>query len=548
MYKKALINLTAVTFAMSIVFGTSLTALAADGDPLPKRNDETWKTDHEEHEYEGDVHTDSEDIAWSSVYAAGEGTKVDVKGGGEIRNESEYWRSVGAYNGGEITIEGNVTSPHSGAETYKNSSVTITGNVTSEGKGSNPTAVTADGENAKMNVTGDVTALGEGTAIEATRKSETEIDGNATGATGILTDGTAAVGVTGNVNYTTNGVVINNEYANNDEKGKIVIVGTLNNTAVSDGDAAFKVDVPGTSDEIISKLPEIVVYEITDDTNLVSVVTDDSEIYNDVEQYLRNNIKYIVKEDDDSVSYITSLCIDGQYSTGSLTDKEAVEQSETLMTMTLQSAARVAVQEGYEITGGENFTVTSLGNNEYEIRLLNNKGGITIKATFVGRNLVVSNDEVTHFEEPASEVETPAAPFIFAKFTVTGSTQGNLPDVLGAFEGEEASNVPVDFSAKVVKVPAGNLTAIEYKNAFIKTVKEAPQNGTVILETAMCSCLDKAMVDALASRPDVTVQIVFPAAKNSKDNLTVTIPAGYDVNSLVDANGYCGFMYLNSIL
>ena len=69
MYKKALINLTAVTMAMSVAFGVSLTAFAADGDPatVPERFDETWKQTTGDKEvkadYEGDVVTNSGNIA-----------------------------------------------------------------------------------------------------------------------------------------------------------------------------------------------------------------------------------------------------------------------------------------------------------------------------------------------------------------------------------------------------------------------------------------------------------------------------------------------------
>ena len=178
-------------------------------------------------------------------------------------------------------------------------------------------------------------------------------------------------------------------------------------------------------------------------------------------------------------------------------------------------------------------------------KALINLTAVTMAMSVVFGASLTDNNSVND-DEPRSEAETPSVPFIFAKFTVTPNGGSALPTVLGAYIGEETSNVPVD-ATKIVKVPAGNLTAIEYKNAFIKTVTEAPQDATVILETAMCSCLDKAMVEALATRPDVSVQIVFPKDKTGTENYSVTIPAGYDVNSLIDEKGYCGFMYLNSV-
>ncbi|MBE5836797.1 hypothetical protein [Butyrivibrio sp.] len=559
MYKKALINLTAVTMAMSVVFGASLTAFAADGDPasVPERFDETWKQTTGEEEvkadYEGDVVTNSGEEAWSTVYADGKNVEVNVTG--NVENQSAKWRTVGALNGGEATVNGDVSSPNltndnrGAAEAYANSSVTINGNVTSNSNGIKANGVNATitvGDPSDDNSKGNVTA--EKTAIIARDQSTTKVYGDATGATGIDMNNYSKVIVEGDVSYTDNGIVIDEKSPISGEK--VEILGTLKDTSDSNESAAIVVK-PGKDDnslEIINKLPQIVVYEITDDTNLVSVVTDDENISKDVEEYIRNNIQYIIKHEEEDNSIIKSISTDRytSYMSSSLSDKEVVDNDSSILTMTVNSAIKVAVQEGYSVTAGDNVTVTDLGNGVYEIRLNNNKGGVSIKAHLIGGRVVAENTETVSDDEPRTESETPSVPFIFAKFTVSPTGANALPTVLGAYIGEEASNVPVQ-ATKVVKVPAGNLTAIEYKNAFIKTVTEAPKDATVILETAMCSCLDKAMVDALATRPDVSVQIVFPKDKTGAENYSVTIPAGYDVNSLVDANGYCGFMYLNSL-
>ena len=568
MYKKALINLTAVTMAMSVAFGVSLTAFAADGDPasVPERFDETWKQTTSDKEikvdYEGDVVTNSGDIAWSTVYADGENVEVNVTG--NVENQSDYWRTVGAINGGEVTVNGDVSSPNltsldkegksettnSAAEVFKNSSVTINGDVTSNGNG-----IKASGSNATMTIgdtsedgsKGNVTA--EKTAIIAEGESTTKVYGDVTGSTAIDMQNNSNVLVEGTVSYTENGIVINE--TSSSDNGQVKLLGTLTDTSDSKDNSAIEVTTKSgdTFEDITSKLPNIVVYEITDDTNLVSVITEDENISKDVEEYIKNNIQYIIKHDDEDenvIKYISGKNYTA-YMSSSVTDKQVVDNDSNIITMTVNSAIKVAVQEGYSVTAGDNVTVTDLGNGVYEITLDNNKGGVTIKAHLIGGRIVAENtDENVNDEEPRTEADAPSEPFIFAKFTVTPNGANALPTVLGAYIGEEASNVPVE-ATKIVKVSAGNLTAIEYKNAFIKTVTEAPQDATVILETAMCSCLDKAMVDALATRPDVSVQIVFPKDKTGTENYSVTIPAGYDVSSLVDENGYCGFMYLNSI-
>lgn len=562
MYKKALINLTAVTMAMSVVFGASLTAFAADGDPasVPDRFDETWKqktTDEEvKADYEGDVVTNSGDVAWSAVYADGKNVEVDVTG--NVENKSDTWRSVGAINGGEVTINGNVygneKSPRSTVEAcngyrlpQEESTVTVNGNVETKGNGvgalGDKTTVIINESEADPD-SGNVTA-GK-TAIKATGESTVKVYGDVTGATAIDMQNNSNVIVGGSVSYTESGIVINETASS--ENGQVKLLGTLTDTSDSNDNSVIVVKtVRGdTTEEITSKLPDIVVYEITDDTNLVSVITDDDSVSKDVEEYIKNNIQYIIKHDEEDNSIIKYIAKDGFKSYSAISDQEVVKGDISILTMTVNSAIQVAVQEGYSVTAGDNVTVTDLGNGVYEIRLDNNKGGVSIKAHLIGGRVVAESTETVNDDEPRAESDAPSVPFIFAKFTVSPNGANALPAVLGAYIGEEASNVPVQ-ATKVVKVPAGNLTAIEYKNAFIKTVTEAPKDATVILETAMCSCLDKTMVESLSKRPDVSVQIVFPKDKTGAESYSVTIPAGYDVNSLVDANGYCGFMYLNSL-
>ena len=53
------------------------------------------------------------------------------------------------------------------------------------------------------------------------------------------------------------------------------------------------------------------------------------------------------------------------------------------------------------------------------------------------------------------------------------------------------------------------------------------------------------MIAALSARPDIDINIVF---NYGGKQMKVTIPAGYDLNSLLDEFGYCGFLRLMSIL
>ena len=79
-------------------------------------------------------------------------------------------------------------------------------------------------------------------------------------------------------------------------------------------------------------------------------------------------------------------------------------------------------------------------------------------------------------------------------------------------------------------------------------INKAPIGGTVNVETTRWLSFQGYVLDALAKRPDVTLNVTFREnGYKGGEVKTVTIPAGYDAASLKDANGYCGFKYLAGI-
>jgi hypothetical protein len=54
------------------------------------------------------------------------------------------------------------------------------------------------------------------------------------------------------------------------------------------------------------------------------------------------------------------------------------------------------------------------------------------------------------------------------------------------------------------------------------------------------------VMEALADRPDVTLEVSFLDEGHKGTRKTFTIPAGTaDLTSLVDDKGFCGFIYLS---
>ncbi len=70
------------------------------------------------------------------------------------------------------------------------------------------------------------------------------------------------------------------------------------------------------------------------------------------------------------------------------------------------------------------------------------------------------------------------------------------------------------------------------------------QGATVKIKTSRWISFHKKVVEALVERPDVTLEIGFLDEEYKGNRITATIPAGTDVLSLVDENGFVGFLYL----
>ena len=285
MYKKTLINLSSVTLACSIFLGSGLTSFAADPSSGYPAKSEAWVNDGSEVTVDGNVTTDSSSL--SAAYADN-GSHVTVNG--DVENVNENWRSVGAFNGGVVEINGDVTSPNLGGCTSEGSTVGITGDVTSGGRG-----FITQGDDALTVVEGNVTA--NDTALINKNGSGTAVTGDVTGSTGINTESGTYITVGGDLNYTDNGIVVtdvtsSNIYnGTNDDNGSIVVYGSINNNSGSSDNAVIAIKMDGEStDEIISKIPDILVYELPEDTQIVSVSIDDEEIKDAVGDYVTNNI------------------------------------------------------------------------------------------------------------------------------------------------------------------------------------------------------------------------------------------------------------------
>ena len=98
---------------------------------------------------------------------------------------------------------------------------------------------------------------------------------------------------------------------------------------------------------------------------------------------------------------------------------------------------------------------------------------------------------------------------------------------------------------KTLALDISTVTPAQYKEAVENTIKSVGAGGNLVLETSVVSCFDTAMIETLASRNDISVDVVF---MHNGQKMLVRIPAGYDVKTLLDENGYCGFLRLADML
>ena len=75
-------------------------------------------------------------------------------------------------------------------------------------------------------------------------------------------------------------------------------------------------------------------------------------------------------------------------------------------------------------------------------------------------------------------------------------------------------------------------------------IRSAKKDATVKIETSKWISFHKMVMEALAERPDVALEISFLDEGHKGKRCTVVIPKGTDAISLVDKNGFTGFLYL----
>lgn len=85
-----------------------------------------------------------------------------------------------------------------------------------------------------------------------------------------------------------------------------------------------------------------------------------------------------------------------------------------------------------------------------------------------------------------------------------------------------------------------------FQGDIARQIEVAPKDFTVKVKTSLFISFNKQVMEALAKRPDVSLSVSFLRKQYVGDRLSFTIPAGEDTMSLLDENGYAGFIFLGN--
>ena len=86
-----------------------------------------------------------------------------------------------------------------------------------------------------------------------------------------------------------------------------------------------------------------------------------------------------------------------------------------------------------------------------------------------------------------------------------------------------------------------------FQGDVARRIETAPENETVRVKTSLFINFNRQVMKALADRPDVSLYVSFLDGEYKGNRVSFVIPAGEDTVSLLDENGYCGFLYLASV-
>lgn len=433
----------------------------------------------------GEEKTVQGDITGSGILADGEGTSVHVTGDVSATNGM----GICAAEGATVTVDGDVTSNSKAIELESKSNVTVGGDV----KSNNGEAVCADdGSNVIINGNAEgsanAVALQLGDRGTDVRESTTVVVGNnVTAKTGAYISEGGESGGSGNT--------------------VLVVEGTLK----------------GSEDAVIfstngSDTPKSTVIAYKTDGNVSLQKTFDGEKTDASDQ-----INYIlVKESDKITGYESGTT---SYEVNGKTYDTAKEGASVV----------IKVSEGYGVKAGT-ITVTKNADGTFTL-IVPKGGGVTItaeaiqeavkKAEETGKGEAAVDDNKDKSDSSKKDDDDDDNSNNATRFTTAPQTAATTTIAAIAMTKVRTATVDpssADYSAKVVEL-----------------IASVPANGSLDLNITNSAYLDAAIINALMTRNDVSVNLIITFMGYP---YKLTIPAGYSLEGLIGADGKIDFAKL----
>lgn len=166
--------------------------------------------------------------------------------------------------------------------------------------------------------------------------------------------------------------------------------------------------------------------------------------------------------------------------------------------------------------------------------------GITLLAHFTTADASTGQLDLTLPEYPAGEEEEPG---------ITLPPHEHAYKLVHTIEATETTDGEYAFKCEcghvLYTIPESGIVAF-LRNTVAK-IEKAPANSTVRIQTSIWMTFNKAVCEALAKRPDVTLEISYLSEGTKGERYITTIPAGTDLSQHLDQNNCVGFLCLKTM-
>lgn len=469
----------------------------------------------------------------STVFAFAEDvTEVTASGGDEVTVDNVTESGVTAYGEGtKVEVKEDVTSDGTGIfaginpDTYDiegGTTVTVKGNVTSGTSAGNG----VDCTDSEVHVGGNVvqrSSEGEGVVVggdfnNASSTALVTVEKNVESANiGISAHmgGTAVVegDVSGRI-----GVEVNNAYENSNTQNAVVVVeGTVKGTEDA---VLFNISETATSQATV------LAYKV--DGSVSKKIYDNNTLTFGDKSDASDLINYIlVKESDKITGYdsgTTSYTVNGK----------------TYDTAKEGASVVIKVSEGYGVKAGT-IEVTKNADGTFTL-IVPKGGGVTITAEAI-QEAVKEAEETGKGEAKVDDNKDKSEKKPEEKSDSSKKDDDDDDNSNNATQFTTAPQTAATTTTAMTKVRTATVdpSSADYSAKVVELIASVPANGSLDLNITNSAYLDAAIINALMTRNDVSVNLIITFMGYP---YKLTIPAGYSLEGLIGADGKIDFAKL----